>query len=1085
MIQVRRSARSADRLHAAAGFLADFPAGTEVLVVGASRAAVDDLVRAVSARCAATFGLQRFTLTQLAARLAAPALTARGLGTCTRLGSEAVAARATFASLAEGSIGFFAPVARCPGFARTLAATVADLRGAGVDADSLTRPAPSLAPLATLLRRYDAELAAARLADRNILLRCAADAVEQTPVDALVGLPLLLLDVPIETGDERALITALCAAAPRVLATVPSGDDRTLAALAALGATEPAAAPESDRSSSLSRLQTFLFAKEEPAAGRMDDAVRFFSAPGEGRETVEIARWVLDEARAGVRFDQMVVFVRSPQTYSALLETAFRRAGIPAYFARGTHRPNPSGRAFLALLACASDGLSATRFAEYLSFGQVPDRAADGGPPDAGAAWTGPRDDAFGAAAEQAEAAAPTAPDDVAPEYALSAPWKWEELLIDAAVIGGAQRWARRLDGLAHQLELERAELRGEEPDAARLDAIEGELRSLDELRRFALPVIEQLASFPAGAAWSDWLAHLVALAPRVLRRPELVLQVLAELAPMGPVGPVGLDEVHEVLADRLSFLGDEPPKYRYGQVLVAAPEDARGRSFQVVFVPGLAERIFPQRPREDPLLLDGLRRQICADLATQAERIDRERLLLRLAIGAAEQRVYLSYPRVDVIEGRPRVTSFYGLDVARAILGKIPDVEAFERQAAATVGARLAWPAPPQPADAIDAAEHDLATLAELMRARPGSQLKGGAQYLLELNAHLARSLRTRYKRWDPDRKWSRFDGFVRVADTTREILATHRLTARPYSPSALQHFAACPYRFYLSAVQRLTPRRVITPLEQLDPATRGELAHRVQAAALRTLSAAGALPLTPAALGDAEKVLSDTLDTIAAEFFDNLAPAIPRIWHDEIAALRADLVHWLRHLADDAERWHPRHFEFGFGIARDATLDPDSRANHVVLDGGWQLRGSVDLVERRADGNALRVTDHKTGADRTREGLVVGGGETLQPVLYGMAVEAALALPVQEARLFFCTSRGGFVDRVVVLDERARMQGRQVLDTIDRAIAGGFLPPAPKAGACNYCDFHLVCGPHEEERARRKEPRELAELHALRIRP
>ena len=35
-------------------------------------------------------------------------------------------------------------------------------------------------------------------------------------------------------------------------------------------------------------------------------------------------------------------------------------------------RPDPAGRAFLALLACACDGCSASRFAEYLSLGQLP-----------------------------------------------------------------------------------------------------------------------------------------------------------------------------------------------------------------------------------------------------------------------------------------------------------------------------------------------------------------------------------------------------------------------------------------------------------------------------------------------------------------------------------------------------------------------------------------------------------------------------------------------------------------------------------------------------------------------------------------
>ncbi len=40
-------------------------------------------------------------------------------------------------------------------------------------------------------------------------------------------------------------------------------------------------------------------------------------------------------------------------------------------------RPDPAGRAFVALLLCAVEGLSAKRFDEYLSLGQVPQLADD------------------------------------------------------------------------------------------------------------------------------------------------------------------------------------------------------------------------------------------------------------------------------------------------------------------------------------------------------------------------------------------------------------------------------------------------------------------------------------------------------------------------------------------------------------------------------------------------------------------------------------------------------------------------------------------------------------------------------------
>ena len=88
--------------------------------------------------------------------------------------------------------------------------------------------------------------------------------------------------------------------------------------------------------------------------------------------------------------------------------------------------------------------------------------------------------------------------------------------------------------------------------------------------------------------------------------------------------------------------------------MLVATPAQLRGRSFDVVFVAALAERMFPQKPREDPLLLDDARVPLDAALTTQVERAELEKLNLRLAVGAAESRLYVSFPTVEVGEGRP-----------------------------------------------------------------------------------------------------------------------------------------------------------------------------------------------------------------------------------------------------------------------------------------------------------------------------------------------------------------------------------------------------------------------------------------------
>ena len=78
--------------------------------------------------------------------------------------------------------------------------------------------------------------------------------------------------------------------------------------------------------------------------------------------------------------------------------------------------------------------------------------------------------------------------------------------------------------------------------------------------------------------------------------------------------------------------------------------------------------------------------------------------------------------------------------------------------------------------------------------------------------------------------------------------------------------------------------------------------------------------------------------------------------------------------------------------------------------VDGRFLIRGSIDLVERRIDGRSLRVTDHKTGKNRTNLSTMVDGGRVLQPILYGMALEAATGESVEEGRLSYCTSAGNF---------------------------------------------------------------------------
>ena len=515
--------------------------------------------------------------------------------------------------------------------------------------------------LLTLLRAYEAELADAKLTDWPGVLAIAAETAANlgATTQHLLQLPMLLLDVPIASKAEFTLIATLCSSTSEMLATVPAADEPTLSHLRdglrfeIEDLDEPGSAVDggNDRPGSLARLQRHLFSEDTtPALSPRDDQVLVFSAPGESRECVEIARRVLALAREGVAFDRMAVLLRSPEEYRAHLEEAFARAGVPVHLARGAVRPDPAGRAFYVLLRCAAEGLSAQRFAEYLSLGQVPDAIAEGTPPEAmprSERWVTPDQElvphrlaeTFNEQVAPEEIDAPAAGDDPGAVIAgqLRAPRRWERFLVEAAVIGGRERWRRRINGLANDLRLKLAELADE--DEARAAIVARTLEDLDAFAGYALPLIEVLDALPDSANWGEWLDQLSALATRALRQPDRVLSVLSELAPMASVGPVTLEEVLLVLSDLLLEVAVPPAAQRYGRVFVGPIEAARGLSFEAVFVPGLAEKLFPHRIVEEPILLDAARERLNAGLATNEDRLARERLALALAAGAAERR--------------------------------------------------------------------------------------------------------------------------------------------------------------------------------------------------------------------------------------------------------------------------------------------------------------------------------------------------------------------------------------------------------------------------------------------------------------
>lgn len=922
----------------AAEFVRQWSARGGVVILSTDRAAADEVVHQVSGDV--LLGVDRYGFREAVRKASRDHLRRAGTVPVGRVVREAVAARVADEASRAGKLTYLNPVAGFPGFPRALAATFEDLR--------LNRT-PASGDLALLLAAYEAEMRARGFADH-------ADRVAAAGAGAarFHGQAVLLLDVAARSVAEREWIAEVKRGAAAVLELH-------------LGPEEG----EAEAADCLESLQRNLFTPGAVPLREMDPSVEIFSTSGEALECVDIARRI---AHGGIPFDQIGILLRSPERYQPLVLEGLRRAGIPAWCTRGVVRPDAAGRAFLALLACAEEGLSASGFAEYLSLGEA------------------------------------------------DAPAAWERLMVDAAVIGGKDRWERRLAGLRAEA-LARYAKAEEEDERERLRR---RVDGIESLERFALPTIARLADLPREAAWGEWIGALGDLAAEALRDADPIVEMLEQLLPMAEIGPVPLAEVIRVLRTRLGELRVPERDPRYGRVWVGGIEEARGMPFRLVFVPGVNEGLFPRPPAEDPLLPGTSRGD--------------EQELLRIAAACAAERIVLSFSRLDLLTGRERVPSFYAFEAWRAAGGREMDVREFEDRARIATGARIGWPAPADPATAIDDAEFDLATLAA--RA-PGSGL-----YLKQLPGRAVESLRVRWARWH--KAWKPADGLY-VDEIGSELMRPYSLRRRAWPLSVLEQYARCPYRFALRGIHGLRETERPGAIQRMDAATRGLIFHETQAELLR-----GPDPL---------ERLDEVLARIAAAYEEKLAPAIPQIWRVEIAAIRADLRGWLEIRASRDVDW--------------TVVDCEREFDTEVE--GFRIKGRIDLIERHASG-ALRVVDHKTGKPREPRPEMVGGGEVLQPALYGLAAAQELGERVGMGRLWYATNARNYETVDVPLNEWARRRALTVLERIDTAIVGGFLPAAPGKDGCKGCEYTVVCGPYEAERVAAKSQVELSALREMR---
>ena len=760
------------------------------------------LSRALAESGLAHANIHFLTLRHLADRLAGARLATEGRSALRNESVEMGAAVGAAARELESRLEYFRPVAHQEGFHSALLETFRDLKNAGVRPQEMQRAVrmmsaredgvlrSKLAEVALLWERIERTKGERKLYDEADLLEAAAREAERSPWLKELA-QFIVYGFYDLTGAQQRLLAACFSRAP---ATVyfPFAD-------------EPAYR-YARRALDWFRGQGFELGVRSAERGVRNEEkappakltphsespeVLIISAPGEAREVAEVAREVLHRPQsASTGIPRIGILLRSPGPYVELLHEAFASAQVRAHFARGDAPPlsrTPAGRALANLAGLVGGPLRRAEVMDFLTGAPLkPVESLFDEPPVA----------------------------------------EWNAITIAAGIVAGRREWESRLDNLVRSASARPSEETA--PGAATIPAF----------RAFLKRLFDGLETVAAQRTWRGRTTALAELYRALIVADDPAEAALAALDPLSGLDALGEPptpdrfraRVRDLLADARPAIG----AFERNEPTVVSLMAARGVPFDLVIVPGLVEKSFPQPARQDPILLDAERDRLAAllaragikaDIPRKARRRDEEELLFALAVQSARRRLVLTFPRLDAATARERVPSHFLLRMLETLSGKAPDyrdLDRFIRDHGRFV--RMTRFDPEARDRAVTALEYDLAAFGKAEHDHTPDAL---LYFWNDERRFFARAMEAESARWG-DGKFSRYDGVVQSPALARALGKRLYDDSRPVSPTRLEDYAACPFSYLLRHVFGLEaadePERAAT----ISPQDRGSLRAR-----------------------------------------------------------------------------------------------------------------------------------------------------------------------------------------------------------------------------------------------------------------
>ena len=969
-------------------------------------------------------------LPRLAELLGAQSLAAEGRGPLKPAIEFAAVRRA-----AKEAAGELEPFRTHPSFHASLRATFQDLHGAAPAALArLERRGGTSREVVRLYKRFRRHTEA--YYDRETLAEAAAGAVRNRAVDTALndfGLVIGYL-LPTLSPAEQRLFDALREAWQCTIVLAATGDaeaDRTLPSHAVPPTRLPPPLP--------------------PA--------HLLVAPDTGEEVRSVVRSVAAAAHAGTPFHRMAILYWQQEPYAALIAEQLAAAGIPIA-GPSTQRlaATPVGRLLKGIVDLAGNGLPREDVMRWLT--SCPVRPSSGG----------------------------------------FSPSRWDAISREAGVVAGIEQWRDRLANYA-AAQQRKAANQDEELSAGCEKELAQSAAETWALRSFMLRLHDTLNHAQDSRTWAafvNWAGEIIdhyleeASLPSVERENlDTLVAALQELANLDEVEEgadldafrVALDETLNRPAARAGALGEG--------LLVGPVRIAAGLRFDHVFLVGMVEGLVPAQPPDDPLLPQSEREK--TGLLFQSAAADRYDYLAAAAAGRTRVLTFARANNIAMREQHPsrwfleEASCLYGSPVYPSMLSNPRDLAQlreqpwFEEVVSAQHGINTLLST--QPADIHD---YDLHRLSQWRQA--GNAID--THYLAHSEAVLSRALamqRARYAQplthWDGDLS-SAISPSGRIGLSNREF----------FSPTRLQTWATCPFRYFLSNVLGIAAPEQPEELAAISALERGSLLHAILERFIREAQEQDAIPPPNQSWTHEHR---RQLFEIAAEEFQKAeqrgVTGKPLLWEMVRDQMISDLERFLK---EDAKlrRKHgvsPHSVESSFGFAGKEDESPlQSVEWSSARTGTLRFRGFIDRIDLSPSGDTALVLDYKSGGTSSYANMnkdPLQRGKLLQLPVYGLAARQLLGAGIDiKVAYWFVTEKGKFVTRPPAPKTLEEMLDAfsDVVGTITDGIGAGLFPanPGRDGNNCRYCEFKHLCPTRREWHWRRKrEDRRLSAYVAM----